>query len=321
MNGLTDIFYDVVDSAVSKECKRLSSSLFSEDYLNELTTNQEKALFKLFRNIASLSVKFEKGVAEYSPGIILYGERRTFDLSDMTEEDYLLLSSVNVKSLPTLIRARVSNILWNEKKDFSMVEVAIESYYELYNRLYDTENWTYCVKYIKHAIKEFHTFGKTIKKVSIDEWEKWRNELYHTIGNFTPVPWPIMKYGSINMQDIHKGLDERWDLFLKLCQSEWTYFKKYSIYIDFQSYIKLTCQEIYFVEIYDLFNDKFGTHSIGDLSNEELLSWYDAISTIDLSNKKIVTFGNDLSNDVRNINRLITIRGRLMMALVKKNRQ
>ena len=48
MNGLTDIFYDVVDSAVSKECKRLSSSLFSEDYLNELTTNQEKALFKLF---------------------------------------------------------------------------------------------------------------------------------------------------------------------------------------------------------------------------------------------------------------------------------
>lgn len=169
--------------------------------------------------------------------------------------------------------------------------------------------------------KEFHTFGKTIKKVSIDEWEKWRNELYHTIGNFTPVPWPIMKYGGINMQDIHKGLDERWDLFLKLCQSEWTYFKKYSIYIDFQSYIKLTCQEIYFVEIYDLFNDKFGTHSIGDLSNEELLSWYDAISTIDLSNKKIVTFGNDLSNDVRNINRLITIRGRLMMALVKKNRQ
>lgn len=70
----------------------------------------------------------------------------------MTEEDYLLLSSANVKELPTLIRARVSNILWNEKKDFSMVEIAIESYHELYNVLYDIENWTYCVKYIKHAI-------------------------------------------------------------------------------------------------------------------------------------------------------------------------
>ncbi len=169
--------------------------------------------------------------------------------------------------------------------------------------------------------KESHVFGKTIKKESSDEWEKWRNELYHTIGNFTPVPWPIMKYGSINMQDIHKGLDERWDLFLKLCQSGWTYFEKYSIYIDFQSYIKLTCQEIYFVELYNWFNDEFRTQSIGDLSNEELLNWYENISTIDLSNKEIVTFGNDLSNDVRNINRLITIRGKLMMALVKNNRQ
>ena len=175
MNGLTDIFYDVVDSAVSKECKRLSSSLFSEDYLNELTTNQEKALFKLFRNIASLSVKFEKGVAEYSPGIILYGEGRTFDLSDMTEEDYSLLSSVNVKSLPTLIRARVSNILWNEKKDFSMVEVAIESYYELYNMLYDTENWTYCVKYIKHAI----SLANKVRKKDIAD--KYIQELVKTV--------------------------------------------------------------------------------------------------------------------------------------------
>lgn len=175
MNGLTGAFYDVVDSVVSKECKRLSSSLFTEDYLNELTTDQEKAIFLLFRNIASLSVKFEKGVAEYSPGIILYGEGRTFDLSDMTEEDYSLLSSVNVKALPTLIRARVSNILWNEKKDFSMVEVAIESYYELYNMLYDTENWTYCVKYIKHAIKLAY---KVRKK---DIADKYIQELVKTV--------------------------------------------------------------------------------------------------------------------------------------------
>lgn len=64
MDGLTNEFYDVIDSVVSKECKRLSSSLFTENYLNRLTTEQEKALFILFRNIASLSVKFEKGVAE-----------------------------------------------------------------------------------------------------------------------------------------------------------------------------------------------------------------------------------------------------------------
>lgn len=93
----------------------------------------------------------------------------------MTEEDYSLLSSVNVKSLPTLIRARVSNILWNEKKDFSMVEVAIESYYELYNMLYDTENWTYCVKYIKHAI----SLANKVRKKDIAD--KYIQELVKTV--------------------------------------------------------------------------------------------------------------------------------------------
>ena len=66
---------------------------------------------------------------------------------------------------------------------------------------------------------------------------------------------------------------------------------------------------------------KFGEHNIEDLSNDDLLAWYDEISMIDLSKKKIVSFGNDLLNDVRNINRLIVIRGRVMMALVLKNRQ
>lgn len=160
MDELTCVFYDVIDSLVSKECKRLSSSLFKEGYLEKLTTEKEKALFMLLRNIASLSAKFENGVAEYSPGIVLYGEGRTFALSDMTEEDYLLLRSVNVKELPALIRARVANIIWNEKKDFSMVEVAIEAYHELFSSMYDAENWTYCVKYIRCSIGLAYKVGK-----------------------------------------------------------------------------------------------------------------------------------------------------------------
>ena len=169
--------------------------------------------------------------------------------------------------------------------------------------------------------KESHAFGRSIKKESEGEWRKWRDELYHTIGNFTPVPWPVMKYGNINMQDIHKGLDERWDLFLKLCQSGWPNFEEHNIHIDFQTYIKLTCQEIYFAEIYNLCHKNFGERPIEELSNKELLDWYDTISAIDLSNKEILTFGENLSNDVGKINRLIAIRGKLMTALASSVRE
>lgn len=168
--------------------------------------------------------------------------------------------------------------------------------------------------------KEAHAFGKSIKKASIDEWVKWQKR-YHTIGNFAPVPWPILEYGSINMQDIHKGFDERWDLFLKFCQSEWPNFADYCVYIDFRSYMKLTCQEIYFTEIYDSFKNEFGDHCIKEVANEELLKWYDSVHSIELKNEQIISFGKNLSSDAKNINQLIAIRGKLMMALILRNRK
>lgn len=153
MDKLSENFYNVIDSIVCDDCKRLSSTYFTDDGLESLSSEKEKKIFLLFKNIASLTVKFDKGVAEYNPGIIIYGEGRTFDLADMSEVDYILLECVDVKRLPLLLRARLSNILWNVKKNFSMAEIAIVSYHELYSILFDVENWTYCVKYIKHAIR------------------------------------------------------------------------------------------------------------------------------------------------------------------------
>ena len=173
--------------------------------------------------------------------------------------------------------------------------------------------------------KEAHVFGKAIKNASENEWVTWQKR-YHTIGNFAPVPWPILEYenkinGSINMQDIHKGFDERWDLFLKFCQSEWSNFTDYCVYIDFCSYMKLTCQEIYFTEIYDSFKNKFNDRRIKEVENEELLEWYDSVNSIELENKQIISFGKDLVSDVKKINQLIAIRGKLMMALALRNRK
>ena len=58
------------------------------------------------------------------------------------------------------------------------------------------------------------------------------------------------------------------------------------IYIDFQTYIKLTHQEIYFVEIYESFINRFGMCGLDFLSNDEILNWYDSIRNANLNNKK-----------------------------------
>lgn len=168
--------------------------------------------------------------------------------------------------------------------------------------------------------KEAHAFGKNVKKICKAEWDEW-NQIYHTIGNFTPVPWPNLQYGNINMQDIHKALDERWDLFLKVCQNEWSIFEEHGIYIDFQMYMKLTCQHIYFQEIYELFEEQFGDCDINEITYEELLNWHDSLDAIVLKSEQIISFGQNLNTDVKTINRLISLRGKLMMALVSRSRK
>lgn len=167
--------------------------------------------------------------------------------------------------------------------------------------------------------KEAHAFGKSIKQYSLDEWKIWKGR-YHTIGNLTPVPWPCLEYGgSINMQNIHGSFDERWDLFLKFCQSEWASFK--GVHIDFYEYMKLTCQDIYFEVIYDSFKKEFRDCNIERVTDEKLLEWYSSIDCVKLKKMQIISFGNNMENDVKNINQLILIRSKLMRAIISSKLQ
>lgn len=175
MNEMTDAFYDVINSVINDGYRRLSSSLFTDDWLSKMSSEEEKNTYILFRNIASLSVEFEKGVAQYSPGFIIYGEGRSFDLQDMTDDDYALLKNVDVKRIPLLLRARITDILWNNKNDYQMAEIAIDAYYNLYVKLFDVENWTYCVKYIKHSIR----LANKVRKQ--DAADKYKQELVETV--------------------------------------------------------------------------------------------------------------------------------------------
>ena len=160
MEEITESFYENIELLISNESRRMSSTLFTDEWLEKLSNSREKELFLLLRKIASLNVKFENGEAHYSPGFLLYGQGRTFDMSDMTDEDYLLLNKVDIKKLPYLLRARIANILWNEKKNVDMAEIAIESYHELYMVLFSVEHWSSCVRYIKQSINLALKIGK-----------------------------------------------------------------------------------------------------------------------------------------------------------------
>lgn len=89
--------------------------------------------------------------------------------------------------------------------------------------------------------------AKDCSKKKRKEWGK----IYHSIGNMTPIPWfEIDGNHYIDGQQLHKSLDERWDLYLRFLQFSWDNFVDSSI-MRFEDYMILTCQQMYFKEIYN----------------------------------------------------------------------
>lgn len=84
--------------------------------------------------------------------------------------------------------------------------------------------------------------------------KKWQ-QIYHSIGNMAPIPWfEITGKHFINCQTLHKSLDERWDLFLNTLEKNWSIWNSKKSF-TFKSYMLLTCQHIYYTDIYNDFKN------------------------------------------------------------------
>lgn len=118
--------------------------------------------------------------------------------------------------------------------------------------------------------------------------------IYHTIGNMAPVPWFSLDGGSyIDGQKLHKSLDERWDLYLQVLKSNWEEWNPDPNGLSFEKYMILTCQQVYYEEIYkEAVNTK-------NITMDTIRSWNDRITP----DSKLLSF----SGEKENINKIINI--------------
>lgn len=118
------------------EKHRLLPIWFSNEDRKMLDTDYDKQCFDLLKNISTLSLKVSGDTAEFVPGVIMNG-KRTFATEDLTEEDYKLLKSLDLSKVPINLKARISDILWIQKKDYNAAILAADTYFELYGLWYD----------------------------------------------------------------------------------------------------------------------------------------------------------------------------------------
>lgn len=123
-----------------------------EEPIQKMSSEENIHIYKLLRNISSLCERFERGTPIFSPRFVLADGRRTFSEEDLLENDYDLLSSLDLKRIPLELQVKIADLLWIKKHNYDMAKFSVTAYFQLYENTFDTEHWPTCIEYIKRAI-------------------------------------------------------------------------------------------------------------------------------------------------------------------------
>lgn len=152
----------------------LTVNAFSEEIREKIDLEDEKKKYDLLKNISSLGYKIVKNGIEFHPLIIMEG-KRSFAIEDLTDEDYQVLKKIEIDAVPVNLRARIADILWTQKKEYPFAIDAAEAYLELYQTLFNEDDWVGVLDYVKRAIY----ISAQIKKSDI--YENCCEEIFNQI--------------------------------------------------------------------------------------------------------------------------------------------
>lgn len=195
-------------------------------------------------------------------------------------------------------------------KSFGYIDFQVKRYY-MYVKGKNNQNIVYYFDVMNNPSASYY-IGKKAQNDGCENLRKeWENK-YHTIGNFTPIPW------SENIQRKHRNLSERWDLLLRYFKECWGDWKERGIIdISFNEYMKCTCQHLYYEKIFQSFKDTYSS-KLEEINSEkwkELIHKWNGIIG-ENENLKIISFEGNIDEVVKDINLLIEARGRCIFSLL-----
>lgn len=143
--------YELLNRIIVNKRYSLSPNLFIEADRTELS-EEEKSIFDLLKNIVSLGTKIHNDGIEFHPMFVMADGSRTFSIEDISEDDYLILHSLELDKMPLILRALIADILWTNKKEFNAAKIAANAYWELFTFWYRDDDNVGTIDIIRRAV-------------------------------------------------------------------------------------------------------------------------------------------------------------------------
>lgn len=143
--------YELLNRIIVNKRYSLSPNLFIEADRTELS-EEERSIFDLLKNIVSLGTKIHNDGIEFHPMFVMADGSRTFSIEDISEDDYLILHSLELDKMPLILRALIADILWTNKKEFNAAKIAANAYWELFTFWYRDDDNVGTIDIIRRAV-------------------------------------------------------------------------------------------------------------------------------------------------------------------------
>ena len=168
--------YELLNRSIVNKRYSLSPNLFIEADRIELS-EEEKSIFDLLKNIVSLGTKIHDDGIEFHPMFVMADGSRTFSIEDISEDDYLILHSLELDKMPLILRALIADILWTNKKEFGAAKIAADAYWKLFMLWYTDEDNVGTIDMIRRAV----CISVQTKQTTLyNEIQEWFNEFIDT---------------------------------------------------------------------------------------------------------------------------------------------
>lgn len=161
--------YELLNRIIVNKRHSLSPDLFVEADRAGLS-EKEKRIFDLLKNIVSLGTKVYNDRIEFYPRFEMVDGRRTFSIEDISEDDYSILHNLELNKMPLILRARIADILWTNKKEFNAAEIAADAYWKLFKLWYADEYHVSIICMVRRAVC---ISAQTKQHALYDEIQKW----------------------------------------------------------------------------------------------------------------------------------------------------
>lgn len=143
--------YELLNKIIVNESFKLSSYLFTQADRDRLDESA-RPLFDLLKNISSLGTEIHNLGITFHPMFVMADGQRTFAVEDITDDDYEMLKAIDFERLPLVLKSRVADILWIQKKDFTAAQIAAEAYWELCQLWYANGDKLGALKMVQRAV-------------------------------------------------------------------------------------------------------------------------------------------------------------------------